>query len=876
MSFSRFSIHILITALAAILLLTAEVTAGDGFQPDPLGMVSPSRNFKTLHLKLDLELDLEGARIEGSVTHTLKALEENPKILAFNAVDLEIHSVEINGVGQEFSYPAPGSPSPSWLGTVRISNADEQLVVHPAMDIARGDTFLLKINYSGEPKQGLYFQRPEEGIEGSRYEVWSQGQGTANRFWIPLFDYPNDKFSYEGVFRVKKGYEVLSNGVLASRTIRGNKEEFHWKLDQPQVSYLIMVAAGEYDVHRDSLGAFPVDYWMPPGISKEMVNDNFARTPDMIEFFADYTGVPYPYGKYDQVVVQNFLYGGMENTTATVLTDRTLYDRPALMTRSSDYLVAHELAHMWFGDMLTCREWSQMWLNEGFATYFGNLYNLRVHGEDAWRYDMYRYNQIGTIENDKGNDPPRPLVTDFYNRIDGRNSNNVYSKGASVLYMLRHLLGDDAFREVIRAYAGERRHKTVETADLMRAVREVTGQNLDWFFEQWVFLAGHPRLKVNKRWDENEGLLKLTVEQTQEIGGVVPLFRLPVDIEIHTSEGANAYRIVIEDKKQEFYFACEEKPVMTVFDKGEWIVKEIEFNKPTGELLYQLYHGDYMSRVRAAKDLKDRGRDSRTIEALEEVILANGHYGLRAEAAEALGQIRTDAALDALIAGSEVGNARVRKGCAAEIGRYNNNDKAAERLVELARNDPAWEVRVAAIEALVGSEAPQAEEICVEALAVESNRAFVRNAGLEGLVKLEAVDRLDDIKPYTLPGNSRHHRHAAIEDFARLAAKHDDHEVRKQAALHLAGMLDDWWLQTRSSLVDALGELGEDCVLDDLRRIADHDPVEYIRRDAKNAADRIEGGGDHQETGPDVGELEKRLGDLEKEIDRIKREQALR
>jgi aminopeptidase N len=347
------------------------------------------------------------------------------------------------------------------------------------------------VDYHGAPKEGLYFMTPEPGIAGSRPEVWSQGEGQRNRYWIPCFDYPNEKASFDGTFRVDKPYYVLSNGRLESTVELGTKTQYHWVLDQPQVAYLIMLAAGEYEIYTDIWRGKEISYLVPPGTGEGRTRLNLGLTVDMLDFFSDITGIEYPYDKYAQVVVQNFIFGGMENTTATVLNSRMLYDERALLDRDAENLVAHELAHQWWGDMVTLREWNQMWLNEGFATFFEKLYRQHHRGQDEYVYELDAAHRE-VIAADKKS--PRPMVVDFFNRSDATSSSHVYTKGASVLAMLRQYFGDEVFFDALQRYGTEMQWKTADTADLMRCFREASGENVDWFFEQWVYMAGHPDL----------------------------------------------------------------------------------------------------------------------------------------------------------------------------------------------------------------------------------------------------------------------------------------------------------------------------------------------------------------------------------------------
>ncbi len=667
--------------LAVLALAVSPAWADDKprvITPDPLPYVSPSCAYDTEHTALDLDVDLQKRRVAGHVTHTVRALRDGLAEVRMNCVELTIDSVTVDGRRARFEYPVKAGQSTSWLAGASAGTADDQVAVVCDPPLARGAQARVTVYYSGTPEIGLYWIRPEKGIPDKRYEVWSQGEGEDNRYWIPCNDYPNDKATFEGRFRVAKGYNALSNGTLMGTREVGGKTEFHWKLEEPQVSYLIMLAVAEYKILEQKSGDIPIPYYVPPATDDATILRGYGLTPDMMAYFEKEIGIPYPFSKYAQVVVQDFIYGGMENSTATVMNMRTLYDERAELTRTEQNLVAHELAHQWWGDMVTCREWSQMWLNEGFATYYAYLYKEHHDGDDAFRYQM-RQAHNDVIKADDAE--PRPMVVDFFNRTDARNNALVYVKGASLLHMLRAHLGDDLYRETIRHYGEENMHDVVETQDLMRAVREVTGENLDWFFEQWAFLAGHPKFKVTKHWDRDTRVLTLKVEQTQKTGGIVPVFRVPLDVEISWKGGTATHRVMIEEASASYYFPLPDEPVSVVFDKGDWILKTVDFPKLTGELIHELETGDFMTRVDAAQALAAKGSDARAVPALRAVVRGDSFWGLRREAALSLGKIGTDAALGALIEGAAVAEARVRLACAEALGGFYRNAMAAEQLV---------------------------------------------------------------------------------------------------------------------------------------------------------------------------------------------------
>lgn len=861
-------------------ILSAAPALADGVSrtmtPDPLRYVSPSRPFKTDHTALDLDVDVEHQRIAGSVTHTVHSLRDDLAEIALNCVGLAIDSVKVNGTRARFDYPVTAGLSTSWFPGLDEAVADDHLVVHVDPPIARNATATVTVYYRGEPKIGLYWIRPEKGIPEKRYEVWSQGEGEDNRYWIPCNDYPNDKATFEGRFRVPKGYTAISNGALISTKDVGERTEFTWKLEQPQVSYLIMLTVAKYKIYEQKWRDIPLTYVVPPGTDDATILRGYGLTPDMVEFFVNTIGIDYPYAKYAQVSVQDYIYGGMENTSATVMNMRTLYDERTEPTRTEQNLVAHELAHQWWGDMLTCREWSHIWLNEGFATYYAYLYKEHHDGDDAFRYQM-RAAQLDVI---KGDDTDlRPMVVDFYNRTDARNSSAVYVKGASVLHMLRFILGDALYHETIRHYGEAHKFDVVETQDLMRAVKDVTGENLDWFFEEWVFLAGHPNFKVTKSWDKSPGTLHLKVEQTQKTGDLVPVFRTPVDIEITWDGGQAVHRVMIEQATQDFYFQVPSEPKMVVFDKGDWILKTLDFPKSVTELVYELEHADRMTKIRAVEALGSKGTDDRTVPALRAVLMSEGQYGLRREAALALGKVGTAPAMAALVEGLGVNDALVRLASTEALGSFYGNEAAANQLERVINGDRAYGVRAEAVTSIAKIRSARAAQVCVKALEQESDRSIIRNAAMNALVELKDTDALPRIKPFCTAGNRRDQRHIAIPAYAKLAKELEHEGDRRKAADFLAGGLDDWHLRTRQTTIDALATLEQPTSIGPLRRIASTDPLAELRARARKAADRIDVAtktvSAKTDEAAEIQDLKRRVEEMKNELDASRSERAV-
>jgi aminopeptidase N len=821
------------------------------------------------------------------VTHTLECLAQQPQSFELNCVGLDIAKVEVDGQPARFDYPVPDTHATSWLSYSGGGESANLLAVYPLQPIARGQRVKLQVWYSGAPKDGLHFITPEAGLAGSRPEVWSQGEGEDNRYWIPCFDYPNDKATFDGTFRVPKGYYVLlSNGRLDSvmeitgggagathtgdgsgATATSAKTQYHWALEQPQVTYLIMVAAAKYETYKDEWRGRDVLYLVPPGTGEAAARRAFSLTPDMLDFYSSITGIEYPYDKYAQVVVQDFIYGGMENTTSTVLTDRALTDERGALTRDSEGLVAHELAHQWWGDMVTCRDWSQMWLNEGFATYFQQMYRQHHDGQAEFICDLDGAHQavIGADAND-----PRPIVTQFFNRKDERNNANIYVKGASVLNMLRQYLGDDVFFDALHRYGTERQWQTVDTTDLMRAFRDASGQNLDWFFQQWVYLAGHPDLKVTQSWDEQRKLETLSVEQTQKVADLVPLFRLPLEVEFTCGAAPHSYRILVDKQRQDFYFSLPAAPQMTLFDKGGNTLMTLDFPRSLEQLKYQLAHGDAWGRIEAARALGALGPNADAAAALRGVLLDEAAFwGLRKEAAKALARNGSPAAAQALLAGLDAKDAKTRQAATESAGDVPLIPAAEARLLALVDADPAYSVRAAAVDSLVRQHSSHAAAACLDAIGQSSDKDDVRNAGLRGLRQLGSLDALPRVRPLAGPGNARSYRHEALATYAELARRLKARTDKDDAAKFLAGMLDDWNPGTRSAVVRALLALGDKSAVGQLHAMGVHDPREDLHQQAGDAAAQLAAQTDQQVT---TEQLQAQLKALQDELARVKGE----
>lgn len=678
-----------------------------------------SRPFDVIHIKLDLTFKrLEDKSFKGLCATSIKAIKDKAQQITFDAISLTIESVQDSrGNSLDYDYD------------------EKKLTVTLKKPIPRGLDETIVVRYTcHEPPAGLYWILPNKAYPNEPKGVWSQGQDQDNRYWIPCLDTPHEKATTEMIVTVPKGYEALSNGELVSKKSTAKATTFHWLLDFPHSIYLVTLVIGKYSITEEVCDGIPLRYYIPVGREAD-ADRSFKKTCKMMRFFVDKLGVPYPYPAYTQVCVTNFTFGGMENTSATTLTDLTLHDDRAHIDFRSDPLVAHELAHMWLGDLVTCKTWSHAWLHEGFATYLDPLFVEYDEGREEFLYRMLenaeRYmKEDATLYR-------RPIVTNVYELPMHLFDAHLYPGGAWRLHMLRKLLGDEVWWKVVKHFLTEHGKDVVETVDFQRSVEVVTGDPMDEFFEQWIFKAGYPEFKVSQSWDAKRKLLKVTVKQTQKAENETPeVFKMPVDISVTTDRGNSTFEIHVEQREQTFYLPVDEKPLMVEFDPSYWILKKLTFDRPENMLRYQLKNAkEVMSRIEAAKTLAKKGTPS-AIEALKTAVQKDSFWGVQAQAAKALGTIPNEAALEALVTSTKVKHPKARRAVATALGNY-KDERAAKALLPLLKQDQSYYVEAAAATALGKTKAKQAFTALKNALTKDSFRDVIRAGVFAGLAELD-------------------------------------------------------------------------------------------------------------------------------------------
>ncbi|MEK7757635.1 MAG: M1 family aminopeptidase, partial [Planctomycetota bacterium] len=522
------------------------------------------------------------------------------------------------------------------------------------------------------------------------YVMWSQGESIDNRYWVPCFDNPNEMQTTEMTVTVSAGNEAVSNGRLLSKVDNTDKTTtFHWLQDKPHVSYLMTLVVGEFYVEQDTWRGKPVVYYVPPK-HKNDLRRSFSNTVRMLEHFSNITGVEYPWDKYAQVCVEGF-GGGMENTSATTLGPRTLHDERAHLDTSADGLVAHELAHQWFGDLVTCKDWAHTWLNEGFATYLDAIWSEHDLGRDEYDYEIYR-DMKNAVEGGK----KAPVMDKRYDDPGEMFDSRAYPKGGSILHMLRHRVGDAKFWASVKRYLTKHAHQAVETSDLRQAFETETGRSLERFFYDWTERPGAPTVNVSYDWVDDDKLAKVTVKQTQESEA----FHFPLEVEFHFDEGQPALlHGDLTEKEQRFYFPLPRRPKMVLVDPQQAVLMELKEQKGRDLWKEQLSSGPHaIDRIRAAANLGESKNDKDTT-LLGEALMAEKFWGVGDEIAEAIGKAGGDKARDVLLIGLTVEHPKIRRAVVEQLGSFHRDEKVMEALrAIIAKGDASYRVEAEAIE----------------------------------------------------------------------------------------------------------------------------------------------------------------------------------
>ena len=677
--------------------------------------VERSRDFDFIHYLIRLDIDIAGKSFNGRMTATLRPLRDGLKKVILDAEEFTVREVRDES-GEALAFEqAPGRL------TVKLPRA-----------FRHDEKFSVTVGYDGrDPKKGLrFYEASAERPAMAASDSWPYGV----RHWFPGYDYPNDKATSEIIATVAAGNKVVANGRLIS--VKENEDAatvtFHWLQDKPHSTYLIFLAAAPYEVVEDRFGAVPVNYWVYARHAAD-ARRTYGKTPEMMAYFGALFGYDYPWDKYDQVEVP--FGGGAESTSATAMGERVIVDERAEIDFPSLGIVSHELAHQWWGDLVTLRTWSEAWINESFATYSDYLYFEHALGPDEGAVNLL--NKKTAYLREARERYIRPIVFDRYEGPSDLFDSHSYPKGALVLHMLRFILGDDAFFRTLSAFLHDYDFDVADTHDFKRTVKTVTGQNLDWFFDQWLYKPGHPVFDVSSEWDQTAGLLRLRVRQVQDRSRGIPVYRTPARISVTDESGKRIHEVWIEDEDEALAFPASGRPLLVRFDDGHFLLKELTFPKSASELLFQLQKDDVIGRMEAASSLAGLAKVSGVEEALMKAAERDAFWAVRETALQALGQAKGKSLIPFLKKRCADPHSRPRAAALSALGELREPGIAAF-LIERFRKEPSYLAQAEALKALgkIGSRA--AKSFLKEAEGMPSFRNIIRDAARQALKDLSS------------------------------------------------------------------------------------------------------------------------------------------
>ena len=759
------------------------LASGSAAAKHPFAFSTSPRNFErdrpflVDHLALDLSLDLARKSVSGTATLKVRRADPFSTAIELDAIAFAVQRVEVDGTRASYTYDGQ---------RLRIELGERQSAT-------------LTVAYQATPRRGLYFLEPDAHYPERPRQVWSQCQEEDARHFFPCHDKPHIKMSTELTVRVPLGWFALSNGALIERRRDGEEELFHWKMAEPHPSYLMTLVAGEFTELVDDADGIPVTYLVSKGREVDG-RRTFARTPDMIRYFGALLGVRYPWNKYAQIVVSDFFFGGMENTTATTMYEHILLDARASLDVTSDDLISHELAHQWFGDYVTCRDWSEGWLNEGFATFFEHLWREHALGDDEYEYGLK--GDLASYLGEAAGQYRRSLVCQDYDAPLDLFDRHLYEKGGLTLHVLRRLLGHELFFRGLRAYLEAHAMGIVETRDLQRALEGASGRSLGRCFEELVHRPGHPELDVQIAWDD--GVLTITLKQVQSTAyGVPEVFHFPLVVDLaREGEAPERRSFEVTQRSQVFAVAAARRPTFVVIDPDLRVLGDVRVRAPN-DMLHAQLSGAPTARGRwLAVAALGRANDQLTRDALGARLADEREFwGVRAECAEALGATRATEAFTLLEAALATPHPKVRRAIAAALGHF-RTPRAAELLGPRARSDLSYLVEAEAARALGRTRQGTAFDVLVDLLDRPSWAEVIRVGAIDGLAALRDERAFPHLAARTRYGHPGRARRASILALPKIV---DGRAVREL----LVDLLDDFDPLLRQDVARALLELGD-------------------------------------------------------------------
>jgi len=725
------------------LLLMSVLASGYAFaQTDTSGRnfyrATPEKKTALRHTKLKVDFNFSNQTLNGEEWLTAAPFFYPSDSLILDAKTMLIHQVALDQQGK--------------LQNLPYTYKDDLLRIKLPKKYQKDENYTVYIKYTAQPEKvpnngnlsisdtkGLYFINPEGKPEGYPRQIWTQGEAESSSCWFPTIDKPNQKTTQEIEMTVPDSFVTLSNGLLKSSQKNGNLRTDYWVMDKPHAPYLFFMGAGEFAVVKDTpwRGKVPVEYYVEKDYAP-LAKKLFGNTSEMMTFFSERFGYDYPWAKYAQIIVRDFVTGAMENTTAVSHSESAYQSEEALNDQNYwEYIIAHELAHHWFGDLVTAESWANLTVNESFANYSEYLWLAHKYGKDVADYHLRNNTQQ---YHQRPDDFKKDLVRFDYTSTDDMFDMVSYNKGGAILHMLRHYLGDEAFFQAITDYLKTYAYSNGEAHQLRLSFEKISGKDLSWFFNQWYFGYGNPTVKVEKHYDTSKKLLtvKITQLQSEDL-----YFQFPLDIDIYLDSKPIRHTVWVDARQKEtFYFSLNKTPNLVNINPEGIVVMQEQYPKTIKEYLFQIQH---------APELKSRLEAISYLEAGKgkEVVLAalrDPYFKIRKAALELLEGYqltKKDLALVEKIATSDPENlAR-----AAAIWVLNNQeDKRYTALYEKALTVPSAAIKNAALDGIARTNPSRAKQFLEKA-----NPADLEGDQLLGFVSVITQYKMDKYLPSMMP-----------------------------------------------------------------------------------------------------------------------------
>lgn len=661
-----------------------------------------------IHTRLDVSFDWEKSRMNGIAMITAKPHFYSSDSLILDAKGMDINSVSIGSQQLEYTYK------------------NDILKIKLGKTYTRNDQYTVMIDYVAKPEErdsegsmaildskGLYFINPTGEDKEKMPQIWTQGETEASSVWFPTIDAPNTKTTQDIYMTVDPKYTTLSNGKLVESKMQSDGLRVdHWKQDKPHAPYLFMMAVGEFKVVKDSYKRkdgleMEVNYYVEPEWESS-AKAIFGETPEMIRFFSERLGVEYPWDKYSQIVVRDYVSGAMENTTATIHGDFLYRSERELLDGHNESIIAHELFHHWFGDLVTCESWSNLTLNESFANYSQYLWDEHRHGLDE--ADYYADEEADGYYQSANFQGHHDLVWYDYEDKEAMFDGHSYNKGGRILHMLRNYLGDDAFFSGLNLYLVKNKFKAAEVDQLRLAFEEVSGEDLNWFFDQWYFAKGHPVLEFDQDIDSTSNTVSVYASQNQDLS-FAPLYKLPVQIAVFDADGKHVYPVVIDEVEESFTFPYKGELKCVIYDYQQMLLAKISEDKPREQYVYQYYNGE---RYNARRDGLMSGAKLKTAESDKMILdaLADQFWDIRLLALGKVGLLKEDTKQKAIAKIKEMSQndpeSSVRSAALNHLAKWLDEDELKTIYTDRISKDQSYTVISSALKNLAGIDAESA------------------------------------------------------------------------------------------------------------------------------------------------------------------------